>query len=331
MKKILLIVSLFGASVLFAQEDKDALIGTANSADQIDAIDTVQGWETGGVFTLNFSNVGLRNWAAGGSNSYSVTGLTGLYANLTKGKSTWDNNLDLGLGSILQFTPSTPENQKVWVKSDDKIDFTSKYGQKATDKWFYSGLLNFKSQMLPGYDNPTAPDSARNVISNLFAPAYAIAAIGMDYKPNKNFTAFVAPITAKITIVADDNLNAVGAFGVDSNQVMRLEYGLYSRLMYQKEVAKNVSFSSKFELFMNYQELGANGNRFDGISMDVNWETLTSMKVNEYISATLTTQLIYDDDIDITHDFDPTSGLPRKFGPAVQFKHVLGVGLTYKF
>ena len=80
---------------------------------------------------------------------------------------------------------------------------------------------------------------------------------------------------------------------------------------------------------MNYQELSARGN-YEGISMDVNWETLTSMKVNEYISATFSTNLIYDDDINIAQNYDE-NGVAQENGPAVQFKHVLGVGLTYKF
>ena len=321
MKKIILSTFILVAGFIQAQDSKDELIGNANNADKIDAIDTVQGWETGGVFNLNFSNVGLQNWAAGGSNSYSITGLIGIYANLTKGNSTWDNNLDLGLGSIQQFAPNSKKEDRIWVKSDDKIDFTSKYGQKASDKWFYSGLLNFKSQMMPGYADPYADPDSLITISNFLAPAYAIAAIGMDYKPSKELSLFLAPATAKITIVADDNLNAVGAFGVDSNQTIRTEVGFYLRAMYTKDVVKNVNFSSKLELFQNYQTIG---------HIDVNWETLTSMKVNEYISATFATTLIYDDDIDIAHDFD-ANGVAQKFGPAIQFKHVLSVGLTYKF
>ena len=321
MKKIILGSLLLIAGIANAQDSKNELIGNANSADKIDAIDTVQGWETGGIFTLNFSNVGLQNWAAGGSNSYSITGLIGVYANLTKGNSTWDNSLDLGLGSIQQFAPGTPSKEKIWVKSDDKIDLTSKYGQKASDKWFYSGLFNFKSQMMSGYNDPYAPDSTKITISNFLAPAYAIAAIGMDYKPNSNVSVFIAPVTAKFTIVADDDLNAVGAFGVDSNSTVRTEMGFYLRLLYKKDVAKNVNFSSKLELFQNYETLG---------HIDVNWETLTAMKVNEYISATFATTLIYDDDIDIAHDFDE-NGVAQSNGPAVQFKHVLSVGLTYKF
>ena len=320
MKKIVLGAMLLIAGLSQAQESKDELIGNTAKVEAKSPADTTQGWKKGGVISVNFSNVGLQNWAAGGSNSYSITGLTGLYANYRNGNTTWDNNLDLGLGMIKQFEPGTKYKNADWIKSDDKIDFTSKFGQKASNKWYYSGLVNFKSQFLEGYDDPTAHDSVRNVISDFLAPAYAVAAIGMDYKPNKDFSLFIAPVTAKFTIVNDDDLNAVGAFGVDSNKVVRAEVGFYLRALYNKDLMKNINFSSKFELFQNYETIG---------HIDVNWETLTSMKVNEYVSATFATQLIYDDDIDIILEKDENG--PTKTGAAVQFKHVLSVGFTYKF
>ena len=55
--------------------------------------------------------------------------------------------------------------------------------------------------------------------------------------------------------------------------------------------------------------IGANSN------IDVNWETGLMMKVNKLITASVSTQLVYDDNI-----------LKR-----TQFKEVLGIGLGYKF
>ena len=40
-------------------------------------------WKRGGVGTINFSQVGLNNWAAGGQSSLSVLGLANLFANYT--------------------------------------------------------------------------------------------------------------------------------------------------------------------------------------------------------------------------------------------------------
>ena len=51
------------------------------------------------------------------------------------------------------------------------------------------------------------------------------------------------------------------------------------------------------------------------------------MKINKYLTATLTTHLIYDDDIIISREVDGKI----KEGPTTQFKEVFGVGFSYKF
>jgi len=80
---------------------------------------------------------------------------------------------------------------------------------------------------------------------------------------------------------------------------------------------KNVSLNSTLGLFSNYLENPQN--------IDVNWNVFILMKINDFLSANLTTQLIYDDDIK-TSDKDGNVK-----GAKVQFKEVFGVGLTYKF
>ena len=285
--------------------------------------DTLDGWKTGGVISLNLTQVSLTNWSAGGENSLSVNGILSLFANLKKGNSTWDNSLDLSYG-MLQQGDGDPR------KTDDKIDFTSKYGQKAFKNWYYAGLVNFKSQMAPGFNFPN--DSTE--ISSFMAPAYVLGAIGMDYKPSEVFTFFISPLTMKMTIVNDQNLADEGRFGVEAAEyddfgvqtkkglTTRSEYGGYLRALFKKDIMKNVNLQSKLELFSNYTEEPTN--------IDVNWEVLISMKVNKFISATISTQLLYDDDIDIAVD-NNNDGIIDAVGPRTQFKEVLGVGLSYKF
>jgi Protein of unknown function (DUF3078) len=273
--------------------------------------DTTKIWKKGAVVGINVSQTSLTNWQGGGQNSLAANALFSGFTNYKKGRNVWDNSLDLGYGLLQQ------GNSKL-IKSDDKIDFNSKYGRYAFKHWYYSALLNFKSQMAPGYNYPN--DSV--VISRFLAPAYILASIGMDYKPNDYFTMYISPITQKTTIVNDSKLNEVGAYGVDSGKVIRSEYGAYARFQYQKDVFTNVNFKTKLELFSNYLNNPQN--------IDVNWETLLSMKVNKYISATFSTTLIYDHDINIPIDKN-NDGVVEKAGPRVQFREVLGVGLSYKF
>lgn len=57
-------------------------------------------WKLGAYFGVNFNQVGLTNWAAGGENSFSVAGIFSGTANYKKGNITWDNSLDLGYGLL---------------------------------------------------------------------------------------------------------------------------------------------------------------------------------------------------------------------------------------
>ena len=80
--------------------------------------------------------------------------------------------------------------------------------------------------------------------------------------------------------------------------------------------------NSKLELFTNYLQ--------NPISVDVNWELLLAFKVNKFISASLSTQLIYDNDILIDKDNDG-DGITDVREAAIQFKEVFGIGLAYTF
>lgn len=273
-------------------------------------------WRKGGFFSINFGQVSFTNWAAGGENSVSLNALSNLYANYKKGRSAWDNNINLAYGLLKQGDAELRKNE-------DKIDLTTKYGYDATKKakWYYTVLFNFKSQFASGY---TYTDTNKVEISKFAAPAYTLLAIGIDYKPKDYFSVFLSPITMKNTIVTDKILSDAGAYGVDSGKTIRSEMGAFLNVKFQKEIMTNVGLMTKIDLFSNYQENPEN--------VDVNWELLITMKVNKYISASLSTQLIYDDNTPITvYEGKGKDKHVVAVGPRTQFKQVLGVGFAYKF
>lgn len=201
---------------------------------KVQKTDTIEGWKTGGVFSLNFTQVSLTNWAAGGDNSISLNGITNLFANYKKGNSTWDNTLDLAYGLMKQ-------GKQGMRKTDDRVDFMSKYGQRAFKNWYYAALINFRTQMAPGYNYPD--DSTK--ISNFLAPAYLLGAIGMDYKPNDNFNVFISPLTMRTTIVNDSKLADAGAFGVDKAEYNDLGEKIKNGKMFRSEYGGVFTFAFK--------------------------------------------------------------------------------------
>ncbi len=281
--------------------------------------DTLKGWKKGGVIGFNLAQTSLTNWAAGGEKSVSINGMFSVFANYKSEKSAWDNSLDLGYGVLNQ------GESDEFRKTDDKIDFLSKYGRKAYKNFYYAALFNAKTQMTRGYKY--ADDGTETKISNIFAPAYFVAALGMDYKPNAYLSVFAAPITGKVTVVNDESLSNAGAFGVDPGDKTKSEFGGYVRIIYSRNdftqaILKNVTFTTKLDLFSNYIE--------DPQNIVVNWETLIALKVNKYINVNLMTHLIYDDKVLFDVD-DNNDGIVEKQIAKVQFKEIFGVGLSYKF
>lgn len=296
--------------------------------------DSTKTWSKGGIFNLGFGQTALHNWAAGGLNSYSFNGLLSLYANHSKGKLAWDNSLDLEYGAIKQFGQGDSKNVD-WFKNSDRIELNSKVGYEAGGNWYYAALLNFRSQMAPGYNA-----DGSTVISDIFSPAYTTLSLGMDYRPNDNFSVFIGPLSYRMLYVAKDSLR--NSFGIDdiydaNNNFERFgdprldEIGAYLKMNYKKDEPfgiKNVNFQTDLALFSNYLDKPQN--------IDVYWNTIIGMKVNKYITATIGTNLIYDDDIEITTTEVATKDangnpLTYKKGPRTQFKEALTIGFSYKF
>lgn len=294
MKKILLFLML-SPIALFATEKADS----------------IKSWNFGGLASFNFSQVSLTNWAAGGKSSASGVAIFNVFGNYKKDNVSWENSLDMGYGLL-------KEQDNEVVKSNDKFDLNSKYGVKKTEKLYISTLFNFKTQFTPGYKYPNTTDA----ISKLLAPAYITLSVGADYKPNKKLSLLLSPLTGKMTIVADDDLSAIGSFGLDPGKKLRYEVGSFAKLELKTDIMKNVSLTSKLDLFSNYLHNPAN--------IDINWDLLINMKINDYLSANLISNMIYDDDIKIAIDKNK-DGIIESRGPRVQLKEMFGVGLSLKF
>ena len=272
-------------------------------------------WKKAGDFSVNFSQVSFSNWAAGGKNSVSGVALFNYSANYAKDRMSWDNSLNMGYGLL-------KEQDRSVVKSEDKLEISSKVGYKMTEsgKWFFSGLTNFRTQFADGY-NYTNKDNPER-ISTFFAPAYLTLAAGFDYKPTDKFSLFMSPLSGKFTFVADDDLSAIGAFGVDPGKKFRAELGGTIKTEFKFVVAKNVDAVTNLGLFSNYLKNPQN--------IDVNWDFRLNMKVNKYLSANLLTNLIYDDDIKVPVDRND-DGIIDGTGRRIQLKQLFGAGLSVKF
>jgi hypothetical protein len=263
-------------------------------------------WKRGGSYSISFTQVSLSNWAAGGQSSVSGVTQLKMFANYKKANISWDNKFDLGYG--LSYIKDM-ELQKI----EDIIDMQSKLGIQSSNKWYYTVLGSFKTQLSPGYSDKANTAKA----SNLFAPAYLNLSVGMDYKPNDKFTLFLSPLSGKMTIVTDKDLD--GKFGVDQGKTSRMELGASMRSNFKTQVVKNVNLDTDLGLFANYLK--------NPEKVDVDWKLGIVMGINKFLSVRLHTHLIYDYDV----KFPVKNSTTGETKDMVQFKEILGIGLNFTF
>lgn len=250
------------------------------------------GWAKGGVVNMNFSQAAFSTkWPSGGTNSMTVASLVSVFANFSDGANVWDNNLDLGYGFSKLGSADL-------VKSDDKIDLTSKYGREAYKAWYYAALFNFKSQMTP-------TEVAGVKVSEFLSPGAMLFAVGMDYKPSDMLTAFISPVTYKADMVMNDDFIPNDLNGDPLRDNVESQIGGYMRVLYKQPIMENINFESKLEAFSNYDN--------DPQNLYITWDNLLTMKVNQYVNANISFNMI------------------NQPGMEVVYKEVLGIGLSYKF
>jgi len=135
-------------------------------------------------------------------------------------------------------------------------------------------------------------------------------------------------MTYKATWVLDDSLSAMGAFGVELGERSRHELGGYLKLGWKTPVVENVDYAIRLDLFSNFLNKPEN--------IDVFSDHTFSMKVNDYLTTTISATVIYDDDVmlqkrEAVIDVDGNIIEPAQIGPGVQLREVLSVGFSMKF
>jgi hypothetical protein len=266
-------------------------------------------WRLESVYGFNATQSSFVNWVGGGRNNVSALAFVNGTANFKKGTSNWNTELRLALGGVQFFDEARIQ------KTDDIINLATKYGYEFQKTWYFTALGDFRTQFMDGFVNllDTVP------ASRFMAPAFSIFALGIDYKPSKDFSILMAPITGKFTFVNDQRLSDLGAFGVTPGTRFRPEVGAYIKFRWKKELMKNIDMTTRAEFFSNYLDRPQN--------IDVNLEAMLTFKVNDWFSAMFQINLLYDHDIKVPvrDELGNTYLAPR-----TQFRQIMGIGLQYR-
>lgn len=318
MKFVLFVFALlFSLNNLSAQDTpEDIKIGSLNEA-QLKKYgfrengDSIKPWKVTGNINIGFNQAALFNWAPGGENMIGLTSIGFLRATYDKKKLNWTNTIDLGFGM-------QKLGDREFRKNDDRIELNSQLNYKAAKHWYYSILMNFRSQFAPGYEYPN--DSTKRLVSKALSPGFLTVGLGMDYKPVEWFSLFLSPVTSKTVFVLDNISLDATKYGIEPGEKVFQNLGAFMNARFNKEVMKNVTLNTQLSLFSNYLKEPQN--------IDINWLTSINMKVNKFLTVAILTELIYDHDIDV-----PKKNADGTFrtGKGTQFREVLSIGVGYQF
>jgi len=269
-------------------------------------------WDLGGFGTFGFSQTYLNNWKAGGNSALAFLMVLKSYANYSNTIIRWENSGEFRNGWIRQ-----GGNLNQLQKNDDKLELISRLGVSAFKKWFYSTEVDFQTQFFNGYNYP----DKTKLISGFLSPTKTMFKLGLDYKPNKRFSLFLSPFTLKMVYVRDTARIDQTTYGISRHSKSFWEPGLNAEIKYRIEFTPQMSYETKYKMFMNYKDPFK--------KLDVDWENTFVAQLNDRINMTFMLNLLYDDNITF-----PTGKLDSKgvqiFRPKLQTQELMTVGFSYK-
>ena len=300
-------------------------------------------WAHGGVFNIGMNEGFLHNWSAGGElASVTINGIFSGHLDKLHYRLIWSNNLDINYGLTYAYSTSFIPH-----KTDDRIDFTSKYGIRidSSKRFYFTGLFNFKSQFTKGYDY-TLTDFKKSPTSDLFAPAYFTTALGVEFRKGSDITVFLSPLAGRLT-VADKKyttLTAQGAFGIPFGKTQYYQFGAYFSGRDQFSLGKKTIYKTRLDIYSNYlakdtkDSLGKVIKKDNPANISLLFDNLISWKITKALNITFGATFIYDNNFPYSKTYlDPkTSQNINKDDPGrnmgwLQIKQIFALGLEYKF
>jgi len=249
----------------------------------------------------------LANWASGGENSLSLLSNIRYFWNYNKNKTSWESWVHYRFG----FMKNGSEEMR---KNEDRFELNSKLGQKAFKHWYYTAQFNALTQLFNSYEYPK--DTPRELVANFMSPGYFTLSLGLDFKPNNNFSLFLSPIAGKWNFVRDTAKIDPARYGVEAGKRSKRNAG--ARLDLRSKVSnlfKMMDIRNEFTTFWSYDEKKEKEDGKKVLPLTVNWKLTVDFKINYFMRASIYTETIYDEN----------------YSDKLQFKENLNLGVNFRF
>ena len=185
------------------------------------------------------------NWYKGGFNNQSLLAMLTQDANYAKNRITVDNRLEARLG---YYTTKNDAGDTEFKTNDDLLRLTSKFGMQAAKSWYYSAQVQAYTQFMNVFEDQVLK-------SKFFAPVYATAAIGMDYKPvfddgKLTLSVLLAPVAYNCRYVSDAALGP--NYGIEEGRRFKQAIGSSAEANWKWNIWKELTWTGKAQFFTDY-------------------------------------------------------------------------------
>lgn len=204
---------------------------------------------------------------------------------------------------------STPDDEyHKYSISQDLFQYNLKTGYKAIHNWYYTFLMQFKTQFLHSY-----PANSLTRSASFLSPGELNLGIGMTYsKENANrtlrFSASISPVSYNLKTCIDSNVDHA-TYGIAPDRKWVNEVGSNAEVNFYAEIWKNMTYTTRLFLFTDYS------------SFLTDWENTFNFQFSKVFSTQLYAHFRYD---------TSTNANLSKWKKCM-LKEILSVGISYTF
>lgn len=205
---------------------------------------------------------------------------------------------------------STPDDQyHKYSVSQDLFQYNVKAGYKAINNWYYTFLMQFKTQFMKSY-----PANSETRIASFLSPGELNLGIGMTYsKENEaktlKFSASVSPLSYNLKTCLDEQVDHA-QFNIKPGRKWVNEVGSNAEANFYAKLWGNTTYTSRFFFFTDYKVLQGD------------WENTFNFQFSKVFSTQLFFHLRYDSSADSKTD---------RGWRKLMLKEILSVGISYTF
>jgi hypothetical protein len=214
-------------------------------------------WRRSGSSLIQFSQTHLSdNWYKGGTGNLNLLSVQNFTSNYKKDNVQFNSFIEWKL-SFYTDPNDTLRNFRI---GDDLIRYYGDFGLRAfNDKWFYSTNVEMKTQLFNNHKENT-----RDITTSFLSPVMLnIGLLGIKYQLEKSFpknkyrklniSTDVSLLSIQYTYVMNEDIDPA-RFGAEDGKRYVMDLGSTINARLTVNFNREISFSSRFKLFSNYEK-----------------------------------------------------------------------------